>query len=692
MKRPTRRALARTGATLCLLGCTSLLAPQPAWALWPAPTGMAMQPFDAASTGSKLFRIPGIVTLDNGWLVATGDARWGSGKDSAHNIDGLVSISKDGGATWEWSMVNHFVDYADFSNPKDGAATNEQRSASFIDPAIVQGADGRVYMLVDMLPARAGNTAWSYLAAGTGHDEAGNLLICKAAPDSDASTAADDYLYIVDEGGAAAFAVDGTTMTLRPIVERAGGAQTGYWVDAQYDLYAVDADGAEPVMCDQYRTDTEKSGTQVQANVFYRQSEWKAFPTFYTWLRTGTVTQDGIDWDEGRIINVKREDEKFLGVCPGRGSTWTGEDGTERVMFQVYSNASGTEQASTVYSDDGGLTWNRGQDAGDFSAVGAGQKSSESQIVTLPDGTLRMYSRSALMQGPILYADSADGGRTWSAYQPDNELQWCGETMISAINVAGSLTDANGTTWENLIAISYPKGQGTKARRKDGTVRIGSIDAATGSVTWLNSDDVRFAGIDADFCYSCLTQVAGNELGLVWEPSNSPLSVTIRYERSPITGAGGLMDEGWTYIAPAETEKPDGDGQGGGTEEQPGTGTEEQPDPGTENPGTGDPEPGKPEDQTPVTPDGSEQDTPSPSPGPASDGGNGTASGTTPDSAGNPAASNGKMPAANRGTYSRRASSAIPATGDATVPVLAALTATGSLLAALGMHLRRRMH
>lgn len=111
----------------------------------------ADQPFVSNQTGlSQHYRIPSIITLDNGWLLAGADARWGVYGDSPENLDGLVSISKDGGKTWEWELVNEFVDYPSQNGGHKG------NSASFIDPTFIQGGDGTVYMMADAWPAGTG--------------------------------------------------------------------------------------------------------------------------------------------------------------------------------------------------------------------------------------------------------------------------------------------------------------------------------------------------------------------------------------------------------------------------------------------------------------------------------------------------------------------------------------------------------
>lgn len=56
------------------------------------------EPMSDADVNSY-FRIPALVTLPNGWLVAASDARWTNTNDSPNNLDTIVSVSKDGGAT-----------------------------------------------------------------------------------------------------------------------------------------------------------------------------------------------------------------------------------------------------------------------------------------------------------------------------------------------------------------------------------------------------------------------------------------------------------------------------------------------------------------------------------------------------------------------------------------------------------------
>lgn len=488
----------------------------------------AGQPFVSNQTGnSQHYRIPSIITLDNGWLLAGADARWGVYSDSPENLDGLVSISKDGGKTWDWQLVNEFVDYPSQNGGHKGS------SASFIDPTFIQGEDGTVYMMADAWPAGTG--IWGTggnKCESTGFDKDGNFLISRGKPGAIASLDDAEYTYFCDAAAKQSFIVNGDQVELTPIKGQ-DGSLTGSWIDAYYDLYTVEGDIASPVIVKQH-----ESNKDIQANVFYSQSEWKAYPTCYIWLVKGTPSQDGIAWGAPSIVNVKRQDDQpFTGICPGRGLAIPLEDGRERIMFQIYESKQGAgESASAIWSDDAGATWQRGERANKFNGTG---KSSESQTIRLPNGGVRMYSRNGV--GAISYADSLDNGETWSEYAVDPELQYTGNCMVSFINVDGCLVDKDGRIWSNLVAASYPKTGG----RRDGAVRVGSIDAASNKVTWLNRNDIKYNG---RFLYSCLTQVEDDKLAIVYEQQEPKSDGTqdVIFDQFSLLD---LLGDGWSYSA-----------------------------------------------------------------------------------------------------------------------------------------------
>ena len=511
-----------------------------------APAGTSnSQPFVKEDTGSNYFRIPSLITLDNGWIVAASDIRWRTSADSPQNLDTIVSISKDGGTTWDWEVVNYFGDMVN--------TTTGQSSASFIDPSVLQAEDGTVHMVVDACPSYVGLMYGNKMGReSSGFDEQGRMIVTKGTAGQAAPTTESSYTYYVDINNTFAgqtMQVNGEDVVLYPICEAANGSQTGVWVDPwlnvytagtytlqnDTEVYEVKSDTVSPVYCAQL------GGNQaVQSNLFFLNSEWKAYPVFYIMHRSATVGADGLVWSDPQFLDIKlNEDEAFTGVCPGRGLSFQ-YNGQERLIFPLYDNQTGTELASVIYSDDGGSSWHRGQRNADLNGVG---KTSESQVVALPDGTLRMYSRNTINY--INYADSTDGGETWGTCQKDMDLysknpgNGC---MVSFINLDGVLVAPDNTIYENLILASYPVVQ-----RSQGVVRIGSI-GKDGTVTWLNGDETRYQGA-GNFSYSCVTQLLGENntpsdvFGILYEYGNE--TETIHYEQVTVKD---LLGDGWFLV------------------------------------------------------------------------------------------------------------------------------------------------
>ncbi len=527
------------------------------------------------------YRIPSLTTLSNGWLMATSDIRWFTTYDSPNNLDTIVSLSKDGGKTWEYEVVNYFADYA--APNKNLAVTynaNKAGSASFIDPSVVQSkVTDEVYLLVDLQPPYVNGGK-----IGTGFDGEGRLLV-GYIPAANGYTMDNvhnndlkgyTYDYYVDINNAEAGAERTVSMaalggaadaavTLWPICAAADDSRTGYYADAFFNTYYdYGEEGFKPVAAVQ-----QESANLIHNNLFYTQSDWKAFPTAFIMLRKATVTENGLAWGAPYLLNaqIKHDNEHFIGVCPGRGAVAT-VNGKERIIFPLYDSATGNELASVIYSDDGGVTWTRGERTPDVTTNDTG-KSSESQVVVLPvsddpaDGTfLRMYSRNG--RPTISYADSYDGGATWSVSVRDSALnannqngQGC---MVSFINVEGVLRGPDGTVYKNLIMGAYPQGtaNGGASKRTNGAIRIGSYSTETGLVTWLNEEVTRYRD---DYIYSCLTQKLDAQnrptdgFALLYETvSDVPNSAGNNFTdiRSDSFTAGDIMGENWAWALTEE--------------------------------------------------------------------------------------------------------------------------------------------
>ena len=496
-------------------------------------------PFSSEATGSQHFRIPALYTLDNGWIVAASDIRWTTGGDSPQNLDTIVSVSKDNGQTWEWEVVNYLADMADTST---GNA-----SSSFIDPSIVQDSNGTIHMVVDACPSYVGLMSGNQMGQeSTGFDSQGRLLVAKATAGTYAPKTVSSYTYYVDlnnTNGLAEPANDnGKDVILYPICSQ-DGTVTDTWVDAFLNVYVKSEE--DGTFTKPYVTQLGNSANRVQKNLFFQNSEWKVYPVFYIMHRTAQVTEDGLVWSAPQFLDIKAADnEKFTGVCPGRGVTMT-YNGTERIIFPLYDNRTGNELASVIYSDDGGATWQRGEHNSNLNGVG---KTSESQVVLLPNGDLRMYSRNTINY--VSYADSSDGGVTWSQCQPDNNLfsqKSGGGCMVSFINLEGTLIGPDDQEYDNLILGSY-----ARIQRTEGIVRIGSADE-NGTVTWLNEDVTRYDENNY-FAYSCVSQLQENgkatdTFGILYENQGSPCQ--IKYETLTVQD---LLGEGW-YMVQDESEK-----------------------------------------------------------------------------------------------------------------------------------------
>lgn len=148
----------------------------------------------------------------------------------------------------------------------------------------------------------------------SGFDEQGRMLVALASENGDAPKEKSAYNHRVDlNAEPSRVTVQGTELKLYPITTESGEA-TGYWVDAELDLFLWDgkSDSVEKVMREQL-----DSGEMVQTNLFYRSSAWKAYPVFYIMLRSAEITADGLVWSEPTFLNIKyTENEPFTGVCP----------------------------------------------------------------------------------------------------------------------------------------------------------------------------------------------------------------------------------------------------------------------------------------------------------------------------------------------------------------------------------------
>lgn len=323
----------------------------------PADGTTSGQPFAAGTAGSQNFRIPAMVTLDDGTIIAAADARWNTSAD-AGGLDTIVSHSSDNGANWNYTFANYLG---------DNGNTYVEESATFIDPALA--TDGStIYMLVDLFPGGVAlNSSNQKPEAAAAFDEQGRLKL--------AQSGSNDYSYYLgafENGRAQIFGADGK-------------AVEDYTVDEYFNLYQGD--------------------TKI-SNLFFSDASYQVVKTSYLYLTKST--DKGATWSAPTLINVKADDEQFYGVGPGTGIVTS--DGT--ILFSAYkwNGTDSSQRSSFIYSTDGGETWERTENAT------GGTWSSENQLVELNDGTIRMFFRNGSNQ--ICYVDAtgnADEGYIWGS-------------------------------------------------------------------------------------------------------------------------------------------------------------------------------------------------------------------------------------------------------------------------------------
>lgn len=317
------------------------------------------QPFLSGTGGSEKFRIPCLVSLNDGTLVAGCDARWTTNADGG-GLDTIVSYSKDGGTNWNYTFANYLGDNGNVHNTS---------STAFIDPAMA--TDGEtVYMIADLYPAGyALNGAKKRPVPGKSHDDKGNILLADARKWTDVwgneRTKSENYTYYLEKN-------EKKDAESAYLIKKAGGEIVdGYTVDAHFNI----------------------KGKDVNTNLFEAESPFQVWPTDYLYMTTSDDA--GKTWSEPSILNLRKQNEQSLLVGPGRGMV-TSEG---RIIFTAYEFTNGDKNSAAIYSDDGGRTWKRGKSVSGLSSEA---------VVTEADGKLYMFTRHGG------YYVSNDWGETWS--------------------------------------------------------------------------------------------------------------------------------------------------------------------------------------------------------------------------------------------------------------------------------------
>lgn len=421
---------------------------------------------------SHSYRIPSMVTLADGTIVAAADIRWNTTYDGG-GLDTLVARSTDGGANWSYTVANYLGD--------NGNQYNSQ-STTFIDPNLLVAADGQtVYMLVDLYAygiALNGNGSQIMPVADTGFDANGNLKLSNNSHSS--------YDYYLKDG---------------KIYDYSNNVVEGYEVDAYFNVTYT------------------QNGETKKSNLFYSDSPFKVVRTQYLYLTKST--DGGATWSEPNLLDVRAKakvaaTENALLVSPGNSITTS--DGF--MVYPTYSFIDSDHQAlALIYSDDG-VHWERSTD---YTAL---KWSSEGAIVELQNGNLRVFVRNRT--GYLCYVDFNMNTMSWIGHT-QTTVPTNSNTQLSAITYSKTF---NGN---QVILVSCPTGPNEAGStnndgsyRTNGKIFVGVV-AADGTMTWPESINVSpvtatgqlsgttYTENQGFFAYSCLTERSDGSIAILYE-------------------------------------------------------------------------------------------------------------------------------------------------------------------------------
>lgn len=454
--------------TAVLMAILMVLTAFPVTTAMAAGSSEASKPADGTTQGrpfvsdnpSHWYRIPSMVTLDDGTIVAAADARWDGGMDGGGN-DVITARSTDNGDTWSYTWAGY---YGDNGNKFNKAST------SYCDSNIA--TDGKtLYMLSTFFASGVainGTSANAQPSKDTGLDSQGRLLLARNGG---------DYDYYVGAVGADGYASIYRTSDSTVV--------SGYKVNGEFELFKHDA----YVGC-----------------VWYSNCEFQAKKCQYLFFRTST--DGGKTWSAPSLVNARKSGEKFLGAGPGRAIVT--DDGTICMPVYVYGdNAWGSGDASQatsfIYSKDHGKTWSRTANFTSTSSFGGSGWSSEAQLVDLGNGVVRCFYRNGKKK--IMYCDA-----TWTG----SLYRW-GDVVDTGIDIWGNC-QLSAVMYPYLIdgkrAILVSSPSSTEGRKTGAIFTLLLNDDNTVSTEYAKK---TITAEGATFAYSCLTVLKDGSVADLYE-------------------------------------------------------------------------------------------------------------------------------------------------------------------------------
>lgn len=457
---------------------------------------------------SANYRIPAMVTAKDGTLVAAADQRKTTASDYG-DIDLMVRRSTDKGETWSDPIM--------LTNLPSG----RDNHSFIIDSELLVSQDGTIYCLVDMFPESMALMNYGLLKPGSGYKEVdGKKYLVLYDADKKEYTLRDDGIVYTPEGEVSAYKV--TDFGRGTLVKTVNGEEQSA---GSIFLYSGSNKGELSVLC-----------------------------TSYLWLFKST--DNGINWSDPIDITgmVKEDWMVFCGTGPGSGISITTDEGTERLLFSIYFTNSVTvnsQSSASIYSDDGGVTWHRGQspqeildngnrDPGTEGYTGAtniqefnGSSTlnesndtfidktptknmlTENVMVSLGGENVALLSRNN--KSNYAYVSlSSDGGETWNSCKLNQAIPeyYC---QLSAI-----VHEYQG---KKYLVVSNPNASG----RYNMTIRVTDITDGTIST---NTADWKYTTINVGHDqYSCLTSIDENTIGILYETDTTWHALDLLFQK-----------------------------------------------------------------------------------------------------------------------------------------------------------------
>ena len=432
-------------------------------------------PFQKGTGESTSFRIPALVTLSDGTLVAAADARWNTTFDGG-GLDTMVAISQDNGATWTHSFANYLGD--------NGNVYNGSSSTCFIDPALAvrtTDAGDTIYMLCDLYP-------YGIALNGSGN----------TAPSTAVGFTAEGYLKL-DYNGQGTFGYylkDGKIYSAAT-----NGVINNYSVDEHFNLTST-----------AYGTDT---------NLFYSDSPFKVVRTGYLYLTKST--DGGRNWSAPQLLPLKTANEMVCLVGPGRGLV----TGNGTIVFPVYSynGSESSQRLSFLYSTDG-TNWAR-------SASLSYSWASESVAIELDENNLRFFFRNG--SANLMYVDY-NWNTGWSTPQSTG-LAVNSNCQISAIRLDQTIGGEPVILVSCPGGPAGGSNQSGASYRLNGKIFLFTL-GNNNALNYKKTLSVPSVNSTNNFMYSCMTALTdknGTETGdiaILYEDKESAWGVDQYYQMS----------------------------------------------------------------------------------------------------------------------------------------------------------------